>query len=213
MIELPGEALAVRHQGDRRTCVGFATAAAHESARDEGEQLSAEDVMWAAHELMGMATSEETSVELALYGVEGEQHAIEEAWPYGVPIWRQGRPQAATETANQRRLPRWRRLSEVSIPAVRAEIAVGNPVILTVGVVKPAWLTPAGGLIDVPAGATVRGNHAVLAVGASGEGEDPQVVRFRNSWGDEWALNGYGLMTRRYLENYGLCAHAIERKK
>lgn len=210
MIELQAKALPVRQQGDRGACVGFATAAAHELVRKEDEVLSSEDVLWAAHELMGRAIGDETSVELALFGLDAEEEATEMAWPYGNPHWSSGRPEPALQAGNRRSLPTWGRLDAVSIPAVRKELESGSVVILTLGVVKPVWLDPPNGLIDAPPGGTVRGNHAVAVVGVSDENDANQLLRIKNSWGDSWAEEGYAFISERYLLSYSVCAHALK---
>lgn len=209
VIELSANSLPVRQQGDRGTCVGFATAAAHELARNENEVLSPEDVMWAAHELMGRAIGDETSVELALFGLDAEEEATEAAWPYGEPHWNSGRPSSALQAGNRRPLPTWRRLEAASIPLIRKELQADLPVILTIGIVKPAWINPPGGLIDAEPGRPVRGNHAVVVVGASDGGGSNQILRIKNSWGPEWADGGYASMSERYLQSYNVCAHVL----
>jgi hypothetical protein len=210
VIELQAKPLPVRQQEDRGTCVGFATAAAHELVRSEEEVLSPEDVMWAAHELMGRATGDETSVELALFGLDAEEEATEAAWPYGNPHWSSGRPEPALQATNRRSLPAWRRLEAVSIPVLRRELQSGAAIILTIGVVKPVWLDPPNGLIDAGPEGPVRGNHAVAVVGASDEKDSVQLLRIKNSWGERWAEEGYASITERYLLSYSICAHALE---
>jgi hypothetical protein len=178
--------------------------------RNEKEVLSPEDVMWAAHELMGLTSREETSVELALFGLASEEETTEKAWPYGNPRWSAGRPGSALRPANRRPLPAWRRLPETSVPAIRKELEGGCAVILTLGVVRPTWLEPPAGLIDCPPGGTVRGNHAVAVVGVTEENELNQRLRIKNSWGSQWAEMGYALISERYLNAYGICAHSLK---
>jgi hypothetical protein len=82
-------------------------------------------------------------------------------------------------------------------------------VVLTVGVVLTAWQKP-GGSIDAPPGQKVPGKHAVLVVGASEEGEPVELLKVKNSWGPKWGSGGYALLSRNYLDAYGICGHAIE---
>lgn len=211
MIDLEAEQTAVRQQGDRPTCVAFAVSGAHEWMGHDDEQRSPEDAMWAAHQAMPpQLMGEETSVRYALEGLEVHEHATEAAWPYGSPIWREGRPEAALNGANRAACPEWHRLGDATIPTIRGELMSERAVVLTVGVVRAVWLE-GGGVIDAPAGGKTPGNHAVLVVGASEAGEQAQALKVKNSWGPRWGRSGYGLISERYLDAYAICAHAVGR--
>jgi hypothetical protein len=208
LIDLEAAQSPVAHQGERGTCTGFAVTAGHEWIGEADELRSPEDVIWAARQIRP-GVGDAVSVQAALGGLEANQHASAKAWPYGNPEWSAGRPQAALEDDNRRELPAWRRLEEPSFEAIRGELETGRAVVLTVGVVYDAWQEP-GPMIDADPGEPVPGNHAVLVVGASEEGERMEVLKVKNSWGPEWGAGGYGLLSREYLEAYGICAHAIE---
>jgi hypothetical protein len=196
----------VRHQGDRPTCVAFATSAAHEWSAGDQIVRSPEDAMWAAHQVGEVEGREETSVAWALEGLARHQHASDAAWPYGQPHWSDGRPAAAQHAANRRALPAWSDLRPATFDEVAAALEAGRPVVLTVRVVPLAWYGGAA-LIDAEPGAKTPGNHAVLAVGAL---ETPDRLIIKNSWGAEWGDDGYGYLTRRYFEHYALRAHRLE---
>jgi C1A family cysteine protease len=213
VIDHSDEQSAVRHQGDRGTCVAFAVSAGHEWMGESVITRSTEDAMWAAHEVMVIRTSgDETSVNYALQGLDAKEHASEAAWPYGVPDWRSGRTEAALQAVNRQALPGWQRLEETTFPAIRTELTAGNAIVLTIGVILKAWLEP-GGSVDCDAGKKVAGNHAVLVVGITENGEGRQLLKVKNSWGARWGQSGYGLISERYMAAYGVCAHVIERDK
>lgn len=196
----------VRNQGDRPTCVGFAVSAAHEWMAADATVRSPEDAMWAGHQIASVPAREETAVAWALEGLEAHDHATEAAWPYSTPHFAAGRPPAALDAANRRRLPAWRPLAAATLAAVRAEIAHGRAVVLTLRVVLSSWRRP-GGEIDAEPGRKAPGNHAVLAVGVL---DDPERVIVKNSWGERWGADGFGFVSGRYLDHYGVCAHALE---
>lgn len=53
------------------------------------------------------------------------------------------------------------------------------------------------GNVPMPStGETVKGGHAVVAVGYN---DEQRVFIVRNSWGNNWGLNGYCLMPYEYL--------------
>lgn len=196
----------VRNQGDRPTCVGFAVSAAHEWMAGDGTIRSAEDAMWAGHEVHDVPGREETSVRGALQGLSDHGHCTEQAWPYGTPHYATGRPAAALAAGNQRALPGWRALNELTVAAIEAELDRPRAVILSLRVVRSAWRV-AGGEIDAQPGAKTPGSHAVLAVGVL---DTPARLIVKNSWGPLWGQGGYGFISERYLRNYGLSAYVLE---
>jgi hypothetical protein len=180
----------------------------HEWIGEADELRSAEDVIWAARQIRPGA-GDAVSVQAALGGLETHEHASADAWPYGTPRWTDGRPEAALEDANRRALPPWRRLEHLSLEAIRDQLVAGRAVVLTIEIVHEAWQEPRP-TIDAPPGQPTPGKHAVLVVGASEEGERMEVLKVKNSWGADWGAGGYALLSRAYLESYGVCAHAIE---
>lgn len=206
MIDHRAQQTPVRNQGDRPTCVGFAVSAAHEWMAGDQTVRSAEDAMWAGHQVGGVPGREETAVTWALTGLQMHQHASEGAWPYGKPRWTSGRPPTAVQAGNRRALPGWRQLGPITMEAVRDQLADGRAIVVTLGVVRAAWRHP-GGMIDAEAGRATRGNHAVLAVGVF---DAPDRLIIKNSWGDGWGDQGFGYVTSRYFDHYALQTHVLE---
>ena len=209
MIDLRAKQSRVRDQGDRPTCVGFAVSGAHEWLADDSELRSAEDALWAGHQIGTVPGREEISVRWALEGLSAFEHASEQAWPYGTPKWPAGRPAAALDAANRRALPNWRPVHPLSLATLREQLAHRNAVLLSLRVVPSAWHLP-DGTIDAEPGRKTPGNHAVLAVAVTEAGERPEQAIIKNSWGRSWGTEGYSYLSRRYLENYGLRMHVLE---
>jgi len=212
VIDFRADQSRVRDQGGRPTCVAFAVSGAHEWLAADRELRSAEDAMWAAHQIGTVPGREEISVRWALEGLSAHEHASEQAWPYGTPQWPAGRPAAALEAPNRRALSSWWRLQPLSFATIRAQVAEGNAVLVSLRVVPAAWRRP-DATIDAEPGRKAPGNHAVLAVGATEPGEDPERAIVKNSWGPRWGCDGYGYLSRRYLETYGLRMHVLERER
>jgi len=197
----------VRDQGDRPTCVAFAVSAAHEWIEGGNDARSAEDALWAAHQEGGPPTREDTAVRLALAGLERLGHAEESAWPYGNPAWPASCPPAAQLPGRRRALPVWREIAAGWQPIVD-EVEAGNPVIVTLRLVAPAWVQAE---IDAAHNSKAPTNHAVLAVGTR-DGEDviSQALVVKNSWGSDWGDDGYGFVSTAYVEAFAIRAHVLE---
>ena len=173
---------------------------------DGVEVRSTEDAMWASEQVPAAFPSR---VRRSLQGLEAHEHASETAWPYGNPTYDEGRPSAAEDQANRRALPPWRPLPDVSLAAVRDELRLGSAVIVSLRVVPGTWHDGTGE-IDADANKLAPSSHAVLAVGASDDDEEPERIVVKNSWGPTWGHDGYGFVTRRYLDSYCLWAHVLE---
>jgi hypothetical protein len=201
----------VRRQGDRKTCAGFAVSAAHEWVARDDEVRSPEHAMWAGHQIASIPGREETTIAWSLAGLKVHRHASEAAWPYGTPPWTDGPPPAALDDANTREIPPTSRLAPPWFDSVYDALVAGDPVILTIGVIQPIWEAP-GSLIDADPGRKTQAVHAVIAVAVTEPNEQPERVLIKNSWGPEWADHGYGSLSRRYLDNYTIAAHRMERQ-
>ncbi len=195
----------VRNQAaGRETCVGFAISAAQEWHDQTGELLSPENAIWAAHQAGGDPRIEVTTVERACEGLTAHSAVIDPAWPYGNPPFPADRPVDALDPANHRGLPAWERIAPPAQPALETALRGGRPVVVTLRLVPRAWFHTHDE-IDAEPGAPIRGGHAVLAVGI----DDQNRLIVKNSWGPWWGDSGYGYVTARYLQHYGVIAHAL----
>ena len=195
----------VRNQGaGRETCVGFAISSAQEWHDQAGELLSPENAIWAAHQAGGDPQLEATTVERACEGLTTYSAVIDSAWPYGNPPFPSDRPPDALDTANHRGLPPWERISPPTQLALQAALGAGRPVVVTFRLVPRAWFHNQDE-IDAEPDAPIVAGHAVLAVGI--DAHDRLIIK--NSWGPWWGDGGYGYVTPRYLQGYGVVAHAL----
>lgn len=195
----------VRNQGaGRDTCAGFAISAAQEWHDQTGELLSPENAIWAAHQIGGDPQVEATTVERACEGLAIHSAVLDPAWPHAKPPFPADRPPDAQDPVNHRDLPPWERISPPTHTALDTALGGGRPVIVTFRLVPRAWYHN-DDEIDAAPGAPIVGGHAVLAVGI--DAQDRLIIK--NSWGPWWGDAGYGYITPRYLQSYGVVAHAL----
>lgn len=203
-----------RHQGHRDTCASFATAAAHERVLTGGAELSEEYAHWASDEVHP-SLQEARPVSHVLEGITAHAHGHAADWPYGMPPYTAGPPANATSAAAiARRVSPgpWRELGETDIHVAARELHAGHGLILSLGVVRDAWLRARrGGWIDDTGGQTATTGHAVAAVGVlPGSNSSRDALIIRNSAGSVWGDGGYGYVTDRYLARHCWVIHVLE---
>jgi C1A family cysteine protease len=200
-VDLRSALPAVRDQGLKRgTCVAFAVTAGHEFDRAaEGaapEHLSEEALYWACKMVDGQwrAGTRFTSAATAL---KNTGQPADADWPYD-----ENRPDGVAYAPPTPPDASWLKSSLTALSAdvatVRGELDNGRPTVLGVVVYDTMFAPTAAGRVELPPpGAPSRGRHAVLAVGY-----DADALLIRNSWGNTWALGGYGWLTEAYCNQH-----------
>jgi hypothetical protein len=132
------------------------------------------------------------SVALAAIGEDGQ--CTEGAWPYGAA-------DATDANATYYQARQDAREHNGLVDFVRARVAAGRSVVLTLRLTQ-AWHTVGrDGLIAPPSAAdTFLGGHAVVAIGYD---LTKQRILVRNSWGMRWGDGGYAWVPEAYLDRYG----------
>lgn len=187
-----------RDQDPRPTCMAFAASDAHAGARPGWKPLSVEWAHYHALKREGAQPHEGVSLEAMLATLRDDGQPIETAWPYITSI--------AVDMVNYRPPPTsspiYRRDS-TSIPRSVDEIVkqldLGQPVLFTMSISNSFFNVPEDGVITATEPIELRRVHALVAVG-HGHAEANRFLLVRNSWGDQWALNGYVWLDFTYLE-------------
>jgi hypothetical protein len=205
-----------KNQGRRPSCSAFAVVGALEFARAAGsgetDPLSEEFLIWAIRELYpeididsGFNFGEVMSA-LQVYGVPPHDlmpntvgKKVEEIEP----------PPEALEAARAlgKVVPVWFRPNEPSIIEDLVSILNdGNPIIL--GVRWPHWRTLRDTNLLSEQKPVPGGAHAVTLVGYRNTGGTPEGTTFifRNSYGYDWGLAGFGFMKATYLKEHIIAA-------
>ena len=138
----------VRNQGDRPTCVAFATSAAHEWAAGECFPLPRRRDVGGAPDRRRPRPRRGVG-HLGPDRLHTHGHATEPAWPYEQPRWTTGAPTPPDTPPTAARY-RLQALDDAGFDR-SPPLSNARPVILTVRVVDPAWRQPGGSSTPTPA--------------------------------------------------------------
>lgn len=100
----------------------------------------------------------------------------------------------------------WSQLTSGDYDSMRAQLAVSNPVVISIPV-YPDFdnLSPSNPIYDNSNG-TSRGNHALCLVGYD---DSKRAFKFINSWGTSWGINGYGWISYDLIKNLSLDGYVM----
>ena len=187
-----------RNQGSRPTCVAFAVSDAHAAARGPFKPLSVEHLYYhAVKRTPGGRPEDGASLSTTLDALKVDGQCVETGWPYAdrspcdLASW--APPTTAT--------PVYRRGSEkvgLKTAAVLKMLDAGVPVVITL-MISEHFCEPDNGLVTVAAPDSDVDYHAVIAVGFGREGL-VHFVLIRNSWGEDWGIDGHAWVASDYLE-------------
>lgn len=205
----------VRSQGQRGTCVSFATTAAYElyqcSSEDRWEDLSEQFLYWAIkhHALDGIPNQDGTWHKYAVQALKDHGISDEAACPYnptpGTPVSHHPLPSGALTDAASRKTntPVATSYSTTSGKAAillnklreHNGVAIALPVFDSPSGHTHNWITGVAqrfGEVQNPLpGWFVNGGHAVCCVGFVNDPDEPMGGYFviRNSWGTDWGFS------------------------
>ncbi len=198
-VDLRAQFGPARDQGQRPTCLAFATSDAHAALRGAWQALSTEFAFYHAQRCSGRKPSDGATLPAMLQAIREDGQPLETGWPYltdtpaDVATW--SPPASAT--------PVFRRASQSTagdVNAIIAELNKSKPVITLMRLSASFFRVPADGVIDEAPGEKpdLSMRHAVIALGHGTRGAD-RVVLVRNSWGPRWGQQGYAWITEKFL--------------
>ena len=211
-----------RDQGQRPTCVAFASVALLEyhlyGASPKTKHHSEQFVYWASKDRDGIPNVDGTYVRTGRNVLKSQGACLDKTWRYSkLPAATQGQgppPAGAEEEAAQYKWADSHSLSPKDPTGIRERLDDGRPVVLSVHTFD-SWdypLTQNTGEIPMPfPGTPSDGGHAVCVVGYELQSAAPGggVFIFRNSWGKTFGRTGrfgkgYGTLFFDYVRQYGL---------
>ncbi len=227
LITLIDKFPAVRDQGQRGTCVAFASVSYLEFHLSGGSaktrRRSEQFFYWACKEIDGTPTQEGTTLAAARNVMKTYGVCLHKTWKYApLPIGPregQGPPtdRAVAEAGQSRWLDAAEQTPAGDVDAIRAHLDRGLPVVLGV-LTFSNWDFPVvadTGEIGLPLPLSQPdGGHAICVVGYEPKADAPGggVFLFRNSWSKSWATRsryrpGYGTLFFEYVRQYALEAY------
>ena len=185
-----------RDQDPRPTCMAFAASDAHAGVRPRWQPLSVEWAYYYALKRDGGVPHAGATMDGMLEALRLDGQPEEKAWPYiatmftDMSVW-------VPPKAN----PVYRRESMLQPPTVDAMIAALNaddPVLFTMSISKSFFNPRSDGVIDATEPLEPKRIHALVAVG-HGHRQRETFVLARNSWGEDWGMEGHGWVAADYL--------------
>ncbi len=227
LVSLIDKFPAVRDQGQRGTCVAFASVAFlefHLSGRSAKTKRRSEQFLyWACKEVDGMPTQDGTTLAAARKAMKTYGVCLNATWKYeGRPIGpTEGQGPPPDKAVAEAKQTRWSDAAEQSptseVDAIRSHLDKGRPVV--VGVLTYSnWDFPVvadTGEIGLPLPLSQPdGGHAICLIGYESKPDAPGggIFLFRNSWSKSWAAHsryraGYGTLFFEYVRQYAVEAY------
>ena len=198
-VDMKNDMSPIRDQRRRPTCMAFSASDAHAMALSRPmSDLSVEYAHYSA--CKRMATFDPysaTTVNAMLSAIRLDGQPPEDEWPYietlplDISSYRPPDNIAGIVNHAGEEL--------ISLDLADEMLRAGVPVIMAVSLSRSFYRLVGDSVLPADPDLQVTGYHAILAVGmfSSSEGDGYLI---RNSWGAQWGMGGYGLITRAYLE-------------
>ena len=187
----------IRDQDPRPTCMAFAASDTHAAVRPEWNPLSVEWAYYHALQREGGQPADGVGLSAMLTTLHEDGQPLEASWPYIVAQSIDTTQYSPPYIAG----PLHRRASAL-IPAttesIVEQIDVGNPVLFTARISRDFFKVAGDGIVSTHEPTLTVGNHALIAVG-HGHRDHERFILIRNSWGPDWALEGYAWLAFPYL--------------
>ncbi len=183
-IDMSNRMLGIRNQGNEGTCVAFASCAVKESEESNPVYLSPRFIYDMVEQPGGGAYPRDAMKVLVDIGV-----CPETCQPYSENI-RNIPCVNAFNLARSNKIKGYARLT--TLEEMKQCLFQNGPFMISVGVTRK-WFGGGSVIMD---GGDIVGYHAVVFVGYN---DETKLVKFRNSWGENWGEKGYGYIRYEHL--------------
>lgn len=191
----------VRDQGEEGTCVSFATTSGMKEYQEKIDYqklvvLSPRFLYNECKKIDGMPDSEGTTIRIAMKVLKNIGTCRESYWPYQ-PHQADKPKKGAPANARKFRVLTYARI--LNLNELRMSLANKGPGVIGVEVFAGMMNTKTG-LVPMPKkNESPLGGHAICPTGYD---ETKKLIKFKNSWADNWGDNGYGYLPYNYIEKY-----------
>jgi C1A family cysteine protease len=228
--------LPIKDQGERGTCVSYASVAAleqyHFTKTNARVAYSEQFMYWDCKQHDGNPNSEGTWLGIAFPLLKNDGCCLATTWPY-VKTKIPGNESQAPAPANAGtqasgyRIPGYNKLAPTSVTSIKTELLRRRAVSFSIPVYNSWYLNAAvqlsGNIIMPTPGEAATGGHAMCIAGYTESADDALVGggRFiiRNSWNSQWGIRfklpngtpqpGYGTIPYAYISHYCSEAYSI----
>jgi hypothetical protein len=195
----------IRDSGAEGSVVGQALASALEfqisKATHESPRISARFLYYAARKTGGLNVDADTGAQIkdGIKVLEHDGAVKESVWPYSPGKFGE-KPPPDLGNAERFRIRDARQLS--TLRDVKLALENNGPVVMGITVFEGMMnqTTAKSGIVPLPRDKElVVGGHAIVIVGYD---DNTKRVKFANSWGTMWGVNGFGYLPYEYVEKY-----------
>ena len=191
----------VRDQGDEGTCVGFATVSGMKEYQEKVDYeklvlLSPRFLYYECKQADGLPSSEGTTIRTAMK-VLGEKGVCRESFlPYS-PRQKDKPSKSAYADGKKFGISSYARI--IDLAELKMSLFSKGPCVIGVEVFR-GMMDAKKGVVPVPSSYdSPLGGHALCPVGYD---DRKRLVKFKNSWSENWGDNGFGYLPYAYIEKY-----------
>jgi len=191
----------VRDQKEEGTCVGFAVAVGMKEYQEfldykKVVELSPRFIYSESKKIDGMPGIEGTTVRASMRALKKMGVCQERLWPYS-PHQKDKAKVGVKANAKKFSIVAYARI--LNLAELRLSLAGKGPVVLGIEVFN-GIMQSRSGVVPLPKkNETSLGGHAVAACGYD---DEKRLIKFKNSWSNQWGDKGYGYLPYPYIERY-----------
>jgi C1A family cysteine protease len=191
----------VRYQGNEGTCVAFATASGMKEYQEKLDYnkliiLSPRFIYNECKKIDGIPKEEGTFIRIAMKIIKQKGVCREKFWPY-TPHQKNKPQKGANTDARKFKVLTYARI--LNLNELRMSLYSKGPCVIGVEVFG-GFMDTKTGVIPLPKrNETPIGGHAICATGYD---DTKKLIKFKNSWSDQWGQKGFGYLPYSYIECY-----------
>jgi C1A family cysteine protease len=191
----------VRNQGDEGTCVAFSSVAGMKEYQEQQDwkkymELSPRYLYSLCKQMDGHPDEEGTEIRCAMKVLKDDGVCGEKFWPYTPHQTDKPKAGYGKDALRFKELSYARLLD---LDEVKLCLASKGPCVIGISCFSGIMTTKTGKVPMPKAGEQPLGGHAICVVGYD---DATKLVKFKNSWSEQWGDSGYGYLPYAYIDKY-----------